>query len=203
MSSGVTCPSCGVAVVPGYVKCPKCHRPLPRTPARRGGRSTADPGGTALDRPASFPIAPALFAVAVVGAIVAYLALRDRGGDKASADPGPAPTPGATARGPEPAAPSATPTPIAPVRADPPAPPHDGSPSPDALAAELDRTLKRARLWSTVSVIGRRVEIRSASCADPALAPIVDNAIAGLRAAGVAKLRCVDRGGAFVFERDL
>ena len=39
-----TCPACGVAVVPGYVKCPKCGTVLPRTRAS----VTSSPSGTVL-----------------------------------------------------------------------------------------------------------------------------------------------------------
>ena len=41
------CPACGVAVVPGYVKCPKCHAGLPLAGGRTK-RMTGDPGGTAV-----------------------------------------------------------------------------------------------------------------------------------------------------------
>src|SRR5260221_11387206 len=75
--SQATCPACGVAVVPGYVRCPKCHRPLPRF-ARN---STSAVGGTSLeaDTPKGSPVLAILAAVVVGGGIITYFAFRGGG----------------------------------------------------------------------------------------------------------------------------
>ena len=41
------CPKCGVAVVPGYVKCPKCQAALPklRAPTMAAGGTSSSSGG--------------------------------------------------------------------------------------------------------------------------------------------------------------
>jgi hypothetical protein len=77
------------------------------------------------------------------------------------------------------------------------------APSAAAIASGLDRTLKRARLWSTVGVVGDRLDVRSSSCADPGLAQIVNDARAQLVAAGVRSMRCAEVNGRIVFERGL
>ncbi len=76
-------------------------------------------------------------------------------------------------------------------------------PDPAAAAAGLERDLKRQRLWSTVTVTGNRVEVRSGSCEDPAMAPLLDAAVTDLKAAGIARMRCVEQGGRVVSDREL
>jgi len=76
-------------------------------------------------------------------------------------------------------------------------------PAPDTIAAELERSLKRARLWATVTVIGDHVEVRSGSCSDPQMKPALDAAAGSFRAAGLTRLRCLEQGGSVVFDRDL
>jgi hypothetical protein len=89
----------------------------------------------------------------------------------------------------------------------PPAPPLDipspAGPSPDAVAAELERVLGRQRLWSSVQAIGERVDVRSGSCAEPEMGSVIDAARATLGGAGLTRLRCLAQSGAVVFERDL
>ncbi len=181
------CPACGVAVVPGYVKCPRCHAPLPYGGGRRG-----EPGGTALkDR--SFPIAAIVIAVAVAIGVVAVFGLRGRKRPAAAtitqAQPRQVPQPGALAT-----------APTAPARDTPSEP---TGPLPAAVASDLDRALKRKRLWGTVEVVGRRVDVRSGSCRDPAMGPLLDSARDSLHGAGLIKLRCLEQSGLLVFERDL
>ena len=79
MFSGMSavCPKCGVAVVPGYVKCPKCQAPLPAARAP----SKVIPGGTAVSG-GGLPILPLIVGGAVAVAIVLVFALRK---DKANA----------------------------------------------------------------------------------------------------------------------
>jgi hypothetical protein len=71
------------------------------------------------------------------------------------------------------------------------------------VAASLERTLRKQRLWSTVSVVGDRVDVRSGSCGDAAMAPMLDGAASSFRAAGLTKLRCLEQSGRVVTERDL
>jgi len=188
--TGPVCPACGVAVLPGYVRCPKCRKPLPRRV------STVVQGGTALENKSrAGAIAALAAAVLVGGGIIAYFGMRD--GDKpapqqpaAAPDPTPSPTttaPALAPGAPEPTAPQAAPT----------------GPNPVDLAADLERALKRQRLWSTVSVEGSRVDVRSGSCADAAMAPVLDGAAAGFKAAGLTKMRCVEQSGRVVSDREL
>lgn len=68
---------------------------------------------------------------------------------------------------------------------------------------ELEGTLRRQRLWGRVEITGRRVDVRSGSCADPAMRPAIEGRRPLLRGAGLTKLRCLEQSGAVVFERDL
>ena len=70
------CPACGIAVVPGYVRCPRCHAGLP-VGAGRVKRTPADPGGTAVAR-RGFPIS-AVVAAQASGAQVIGLATGEIG----------------------------------------------------------------------------------------------------------------------------
>ncbi len=187
-----TCPACGIPVVPGYVKCPRCHKPLPLL---RQKSTTRDPGGgTAVDEPGGFPIIAVVIAVVVAGGIIAFFGLRGRGGTKATSEVS-APQPDQDDR--------ATPPPpvAAPTEAPPQAP---EAPNPITTAANLEATLRRLRLWSTVEVVGgTRVDIRSGVCADPQFGPTIESARASLHAAGLTKLRCLEESGAVAFERAL
>jgi hypothetical protein len=182
--SGAVCPSCGVAVVPGYVRCPKCGKGLPR-------RAASVVGGTALAEPRRFPVLALVAAAVAAIAITAYLGLRktDEGVEKepeeeALVEDTPDTEPVIPDEPPEePAAPAA--------------------PSAIDVAANLERALKRQRLWSTVSVIGARVDVRSGSCADPEMAPLLDGAAPSFKAAGLTKLRCLEQSGRVVTDRDL
>lgn len=179
------CPSCGVAVLPGYVRCPKCHKPLPRR------LSTQVEGGTAVLPTARKGSLYAVLGAVVVGiAILVYLGVRDD--DKPAAAPA-VEEPEATATTDEPA-PAVEPT-------EPAAQPT--GPNPAEVAGRLERDLRKQRLWSTVNIIGDRVEVRSGSCADPAMAPLVDGAVPALKAAGLTKLRCLEQSGRVVTDRDL
>src|ERR1700729_4185268 len=96
--AGAVCPACGVAVVPGYVRCPKCHRPLPRF-----ARNTASPvGGTTIKTKQGSP----LLAIAVIvgGGFIAFFALRGNRHHEASAAPAP------VSAADQPMAPTPTPT---------------------------------------------------------------------------------------------
>jgi len=191
------CPACGVAVVPGYVRCPKCRAALPYGNGRTK-RGTADPGGTSLEDKGRFPFAAVIAGVLVTAAIVLFFGLR--GGSKPThaapipaepivAQPIPA-TPTPVVRGARPVAPQPQQT-------------EAPSVSPDAVAAELVDHLRHQRLWSTAEVRGGQIDIRSGSCGEPGMRPIIDTAQPAMRDAGLTKLRCLAQSGAVVFERDL
>jgi len=190
------CPSCGVTVVPGYRRCPKCHAALPYGSGRR--TATIDPGGTSLPE-RSLPVVPIVAGVAVLGLIV-VLAIVFGGGSKAPApaaqqgtDEASAPA-GAAPVAPSPSAPApvaAAPTVAAPTRA------------PGAEAASLEIALRKQRLWSTVEVTGTRIDVRSSGCSEAAMGPTIAARTDGLRSAGLTRLRCMEQSGRVVFERDL
>lgn len=189
------CPACGVAVVPGYVRCPKCHAGLP---TGRMKRVTGDPGGTAVVEK-GFPISAVLVAVGVAAVIILVFGFRGAS-KKTQAAPAPPPVAIAAVGVPPPprraiAAPvSPTPAPVVtePAPAD-----------PRAAAAALEDVLRRARLWGRVEISGARVDVRSGSCGDKTMRPAIEGEKAVLRGAGLTKLRCVEQSGAVVFERDL
>jgi len=181
------CPACGVAVVPGYVRCPKCHAPLPRAQHKLGV------GGTALEPTGRrFPLLAVIGAAVIGAAIIIYLGVR---GGKEPARAAPAPTPTT-----EPAPAATAPPPTAPEPAQPTA---ARGPDPQTLANDLERRLRRQRLWSTVDVVGGRVDVRSGSCSDPAMRTALDGAVAGFKAAGLTKLRCLEQSGRVVTDREL
>lgn len=196
-----SCPSCGVAVVPGYVKCPKCGNPLPalaRTKSNTfgsgGGTAVADSGGGG----SRIGLVLAIGASVAV-AIILVVVLGGRGGAKTAST-----TPTAPAEAPdteEPAAPTAAAT----VQPDEPtaAPAPDTQADAQTAANELDRELKRQRLWGTVNVVGQRVDVRSGACDDASMGRLIDATRARLQGAGLTKLRCLAQSGAVVFERDL
>jgi hypothetical protein len=76
-------------------------------------------------------------------------------------------------------------------------------PSTGAAASTLERALRGRRLWSTVEVQAQRIDVRSATCDDPAMSPTIDTVVPTLRGAGLTRLRCLAQSGSVVFERDL
>lgn len=188
------CPSCGVAVVAGYVRCPKCHAGLPMGRAKR---ATAEPGGTAVET-RGFPVAPVAIGGAVVlVALVVVLSLR--GGTK-PAEPAAPPAPGPIAAI---AAPVQARSSV-PIVVPSPAPdPGAAAPDPGAAARALEQALRVQRLWGRAEIIGPRVDLRSGSCSDKAMQGLIANQRSVLHGAGLTRLRCVEQSGAVVFELDL
>ncbi len=184
--TGAVCPSCGVAVVPGYVRCPKCHQPLPRHQPR------GVEGGTAVPSARPTPLLAIIGAGLIVVALVIYFGVRSSSG------PAPRPIAASPAAPPPPAAAA---TASAPELAATPAPP--SAPDAQRVASELRRTLERQRLWSQVTVTGDRVDVQSSSCDDPAMAPLLDSAAPAFKAAGLTSLRCLEQSGRVVTDRDL
>jgi hypothetical protein len=190
--SGAVCPACGVAVVPGYVRCPKCHRQLPRF-----SRNSSSPvGGTSLVVPKQgSPLLAIAVAVLVGGGFIAFFALR--GGKQVSAAPPPPATAPIVAPAPTPAEvpASVSPAPIAPAA--------PRGPNAETVVGEFRRTLERQRLWSTIRVLGPRVEIRSTLCNDAGMKAAIGTVTPSLKAAGLTELRCVEQSGAVVLDREL
>ncbi|HET9627302.1 MAG TPA: hypothetical protein VFP84_38350 [Kofleriaceae bacterium] len=205
------CPACGVAVVPGYIRCPKCRAPLTLTPSpgTLSGSTTGripriDPGGTALSA-RRFPITAIAVGCAVVVTLLVVLGLRG-GTRKTQAAPAAAAVtePAAAA----PSAPDETPRLLnrdpaaaqaALARTTAPA----AAPDPGLAVRDLEATLRQQRLWGRVELRGARVDLRSGSCADRAMRPAIESKASLLRGAGLTKLRCLEQSGAVVFERDL
>jgi hypothetical protein len=185
------CPACGVAVVPGYVRCPKCHQAL----APSGRRVSTIAGGTAVESGNGLPIVPIVLGGGALLGVVLYFALAK----DAPVKPEPAAevtTPALEPTNDEPEEAQPAPTVTEPTR----------SPNridPTRVAKDLERALKNQRLWSTVELVGTRVDVRSGSCRDAGMMPTVDAARAALRAAGLTRLRCLENSGAVAFERDL
>jgi hypothetical protein len=185
--SGAFCPSCGVAVVPGYVRCPKCHKPLPQT------RPATNVGGTAVESTSRAPLFAILAGALAIGLFVAYFAFR-------STKPEPKKAVAAPAQPQAPTEPAPVPTEAVQPETRPTAP---AGPDPNAAAGDLERALRKQRLWSTVSVVGSRVDVRSGSCSDPGMAPALDASAASFKAAGLTQLRCLEQSGRVVSSRDL
>lgn len=187
--------------MPGYVKCPKCGDALPAI-SRTKSNTFGSGGGTAVADGAPTGSRLNLFVALGAGvaiAIVLVVVLGGRGGSKTAST---TTTPTTTDEVEE------TPSsPTQPIQPDEPtvAPVQPADDGADALAAaaELEKELKRQRLWGTASVIDQRVDIRSGSCDARDMGPLVDGQRARLQGAGLTKLRCLAQSGAVVFERDL
>ena len=190
-----TCPACGVPVVPGYVRCPKCQRPLPQSRVRNMA------GGTAVEGGGRLPILPiAGGAIVALGIILYFVLGKSDAAKPAKPDP-------ATATAEEPSAdvPSDPPSSVMPTPL--PVEPDRGGDvnriDPNAVAKDLERALKNQRLWSSVEIIGKDLEVTSGSCRDAGMLPTVAAASAALRNAGLTRVRCLENSGAVVFERAL
>jgi hypothetical protein len=191
------CPACGVAVVPGYVKCPRCHAGLPAG-LGRNKRTTLDPGGTAVPQ-RGFPVWVVPGALGLVVLVLVALALRG-GGKKTVAPPRAPPEPiPAVVANPQPRPPTVTTPTAAPAAAQAQAEVADLRPA----IADLKAALRAQRLWGAVEIVGQRVEVRSGSCADPGMRSLIEAKKSMLHGAGLTNLRCVEQSGAVVFERDL
>ncbi len=190
------CPACGVAVVPGYAKCPRCQKPLPYGNGSRRAPTAVAGGTVAEDR--QFPWALVAVPLGAVIVIALFLKLVAGGGDDAPvvAD-GPIGATPAQPQGTVVAQP-ALPTDPQPVR-----PTQPAAPDPTAAVAELDRLLRGQRLWSTIQTELPRIDVRSSSCDNPSMRPSIDRVAAVLRRAGLTRLRCLAQSGTVVFERDL
>lgn len=185
-----TCPACGVAVVAGYVRCPKCQASLPSR------RATAAAGGTAVSN-GGLPLLPLIGVGVVAIGLVLYFVV----GKSSNAKPQPTePVEGSAVEAPvefTPAPAPPTPAPSAGVQRD------TNYINPYAVANDLERALANRRLWSSVEAAGDRLEITSGSCRDANMVPMLDAARQALRNAGLTRVRCMENSGAVVFERNL
>jgi hypothetical protein len=165
--------------------------------ARRESMRDSVAGGTAVDapEPAGFPwLFAAICAAAAITAIVWYVS---SGGARAAA-PATADGSGTTVAA-MPAAASGS----APVEP-PTAPVVDPRPRQRAdLLASLAHTLESDQLWATVTEAGDGVEIRSSFCADRGVGARIDAAASQLAQLGFRSVRCLEKGGAPVWKRDL
>lgn len=187
-----TCPGCGVTVVAGYVKCPKCQKVLPQK-----RRIDTVAGGT-VSESKPFPRLPLMIAGVGVLAVVGFVVMRSGGGGTTASVGDAAVTDEPSVEQPidDPRPSDLDPQPDE-------APPGPNRINPNAVAADVGRALTRQRLWSTVEASGRSLIVRSASCGDAQLMPIIDAAAPALRQAGLTKVRCLEQSGAVAFERDL
>jgi hypothetical protein len=165
-------------------------------PVARARRTTGDPGGTAVVQ-RGFPISAVVIAVGVAAAIILVFGTRRTTRPAASEPELPAPV--------EVIGASAAPRSVAPLAAPAAAPPRSDTAGPErrAAALQLEATLRRQRLWGRTEIVGPRIDVRSGSCADPAMAPAIAGESAVLRGTGLTRLRCLAQSGAVVFERDL
>jgi hypothetical protein len=139
-----------------------------------------------------------LVALGVAAAIFAVFGLRGSGKPIAAAIAAqPAPI--------EAVPPPAVPRGAAPVAIASPAssPGEAGALDPRAAVIELESALRIQRLWGRSEITGSRIDLRSGSCGDPAMRPLVAGKASVLRGAGLTRLRCVEQSGAVVFEHDL
>ena len=153
-------------------------------------------GGTAVDSTSKAPLA-AIIVVAIAGiGLIMWLGLR--GSDKKPTTPA-ANQPTVTQEAPSNvvAPPSGPAAPTTTTRTQP------TGPDPGTVTDRLEHALKKERLWSTVSFDGNRVDVRSGSCSDPKMAPILTATAPQLKAAGLTRLRCLEQSGQVVTDRDL
>lgn len=190
-----TCPSCGIAVTPGYRRCPKCHAALPSS-VQMSRLDTAGGGGGAtttapLDEPgARWPWY--LAGLVVLGGAVAVIVHGSR--DERPAAPLPD----------DPIIDEAEAAPDEPPADDEVAPaPRVGTPDPGPAADRLARLMAGVRLYATVEADGELLEIRSSFCDDDRISALLADVAPDLRAAGVADVRCRALGGPEAWTRPL
>lgn len=198
------CPTCGISVMTGYVKCPKCHAPMPGGPASaRQRRASMQAGGTTSQRievlgegGGGGTLLYVIGALVLAGGLAIWATqcrgTRERPAAAANvADEGPlreaaVPLPGEQV------------PPILPTSGGP-----TGGGDPSFAADTLEGELAGERLFATVQVQGDVLDVRSAFCGEARLGEIIGRHASELRAAGVARVRCSETYGTQVFERGL
>jgi hypothetical protein len=207
----IPCPSCAVAVPIGYVKCPRCHAVMPSTPRmRRESMRDAVAGGTSVPEPETggFPwLLAGVCAAAATAAVIWYVTSGGARAAETAATGSSTPTMAAVASN-VPSGPTGPGTPGAASGSDEPSgpatPPVDPRPRQraDAIAA-LNRALAGDRLWATVDEKGDAIVIRSSFCTDPGVVRRVDAAHDQLAGLGFRAVRCLEKAGTPVWQRDL
>ena len=202
----ITCPGCGVALAVGYPKCPRCHASVPQGPRskRQTVREEMIAGGTSLEPPAAAPRSwPWLLAAAlVIGGLVVWVASRRDQRARAAPTDSNAVTDD-NERDDETAASAAEDDEDVAAATGQAAAAAPGPADLGPAIRELDGALRGERLWAKVTADGDVVVIESALCGDSAIALVVDELGAGLRAAGARSVRCQEPHGAVVFDRGL
>lgn len=193
------CPACGVKVMLGYAKCPKCHAPMPNA-APRGRRPSVSGGGTTSQPMERIDggggkgwIVGVVALVAIAGAVIWAVELRG-GGAKRTQE---AVEPVETRRNFD-----TVETDLRPPDNLPP-PTSENAPDPAYIADALEGELARDRLFATVQVTGDLLDVRSAYCSDPRFDEISARYVAELKAAGIVRIRCSETHGEQVYERPL
>jgi hypothetical protein len=154
-------------------------------------------GGTAVPQPESGGLPWLLAGVCAAAAITAAVWYVSRGGAHAAA-PGPVPVvPAGGVAGAVAAARTADVEPPVAPTVDP--RPHQRA---EAIGA-LDHALASDKLWAQLTEVGDAIVIRSGFCADPGVAKRVDAAHDQLAALGFHAVRCLEKSGAPVWNRDL
>ncbi len=199
--TGGTCPACGVAVAPGYPRCPKCHAALPDAPPLGGNASAQRVQGgtsTAAESPRSWLWVAGAAGLALLG-VIGFFVLRS-----SEKHPG-APPPPAASPAEVPAAPNvAAAEQGADVAPDPSAPAEPSRVQQQLeAAASLREALDNRRLWASVNADHNDLSIHSAYCNDAAMAGAIDELEKDLGAAGITHVGCYERHGPLVFERTI
>jgi hypothetical protein len=171
------CPSCGVTVLPGYPKCPRCKATLRSNDKRH--RQGA--GGTSVvGRTVPWTI---VGIAAIATATIVYLADRTPAGGEIAEDEAPLGTsePTLATGGPRTAA-SPDEEPVT-----------DDRPDEDTLVDELTGAMERQHLEASVELAGLDLLVHSRFCEDPAMVSLLRDASSDLFLAGVDVVVCQDR----------
>lgn len=190
---GSECPACGITVATGYPRCPKCHAAMPSVATRaRSADRGVHAGGTSVGGGAD----PTNWLVPIVGLVVVsgiaiFVLMRS---DKPAAE-APVPNKVTDSR-------PATEVVEEPVFV---ADEAVGEAVVDdslrhSTAVTVASALDGARLWAKVAVDGDVLVISSAYCENPGTKQVIAANQAAIMAAEFAKVRCLERHGALVFE---
>jgi len=197
------CGRCGVAVSPGYPRCPKCGSVLPGAPSPAWRAPNAS-GGTSAAGRRSLP-GPLLWGAAAVGALaLVAIAVSVRGGDDRTA-----------AASASDASPSEANEPVVGAAFDEAGEAFaldesdevvDADEATEAALESLLAALREERLWSLADLEPDDrtvIRLESAHCDDPLLGQLVGRMSRSLRTVGLRSVHCYARHGGLVFERPL
>lgn len=195
----INCPACGVAVAPGYPKCPKCHARLPHVPSPLHRVGSVTPGGTsAAGGGASAGLWAVAGAIVCIAVAVVFIVMRGGGAGEVAADAG-AGAEQETAAEQDTVAEQQTG--FAAESFD-----DQGDGIDTAVLEQLNSKLAELRLWSSVEPDAADqtvVRIVSSHCEDAGLRSAVLGLSAELKDAGFVGVQCVTQHGALSFQREL